>query len=333
MTEHDFAQYVRTLGRGKRARRSLTLAEAEAAMGAILQGKVTDAQLGAFLMLLRVKEETPEELAGMIAAVRHNSADLAPLPPVALDWACYAGKKKQPPWYLLAAWIIARSGHTVLLHGGAHHTPGRHYIDTTLEQLGWPVASSIEGVAHQLGRDNISFLPLSLYAPALDRLLMLREQLGLRSAINTLARSLNPAAAPVSLQSVFHPAYLKLHEAAADLLGDGDTLMFKGEGGEAEIRPDATTRVLHRHQGALQPWECATRCKRPETPAPLTAQSLKQCWVNGDDAYGVAAVITTLTVALKGLEPALAPEAAAARAEALWQSRDRGQLPFALEPA
>ena len=65
MTEHAFAPFVRTLGRGKRARRSLTREEAREAMQAILDGQVEDIQLGAFLMLLRVKEETPEELAGI----------------------------------------------------------------------------------------------------------------------------------------------------------------------------------------------------------------------------------------------------------------------------
>ena len=64
MSEHPFAPYVRTLGRGKRARRSLTREEAADAMAMILRGEAEPAQVGAFLMLLRVKEETTEELAG-----------------------------------------------------------------------------------------------------------------------------------------------------------------------------------------------------------------------------------------------------------------------------
>ena len=67
---HPFAQFVRILGRGKTGTRSLELDEAREAFGMILRGEVEDLQLGAFLMLLRVKEESPEELAGFVQASR-----------------------------------------------------------------------------------------------------------------------------------------------------------------------------------------------------------------------------------------------------------------------
>ena len=124
MTEHAFAPFVRTLGRGKRARRSLTREEAREAMQAILDGQVEDIQLGAFLMLLRVKEETPEELAGFLDACRPVCyRALADLPDVQLDWPSYAGKKKHHPWYLLAALLLASQGIRTLLHGGPRPYP------------------------------------------------------------------------------------------------------------------------------------------------------------------------------------------------------------------
>ena len=57
--DHPFAAYVRILGRGRTLSRSLTIEEAEAAMAMILRGEVRPEQLGAFLMLLRLKEEAP----------------------------------------------------------------------------------------------------------------------------------------------------------------------------------------------------------------------------------------------------------------------------------
>ena len=66
--EHPFAQYVRIIGRGKNVGRSYTEEEAETAMDMILADQVEPEQLGAFLMLLRVKEETPEEVAGCEAS-------------------------------------------------------------------------------------------------------------------------------------------------------------------------------------------------------------------------------------------------------------------------
>lgn len=68
--EHPFAPTIRILGKGKNGSRSLTIDEAYDAMTMILEDKVTAEQLGAFLMLLRVKEETPEEVAGFVRAIR-----------------------------------------------------------------------------------------------------------------------------------------------------------------------------------------------------------------------------------------------------------------------
>jgi anthranilate phosphoribosyltransferase len=70
--EHTFAQYVRILGKGKTGTRSLTREEAYTAMAMILDGEVEDVQLGAFLMLLRVKEESHQELSGFVAAVKDH---------------------------------------------------------------------------------------------------------------------------------------------------------------------------------------------------------------------------------------------------------------------
>ena len=68
--EHPFAEFVRILGKGKRGARGLSREEARAAMTLLLEGKVEDTQLGAFLMLLRHKEESAEELAGFTEALR-----------------------------------------------------------------------------------------------------------------------------------------------------------------------------------------------------------------------------------------------------------------------
>ena len=68
--EHPFAQYVRIVGKGKTGSRSLSYEEAYQAFSMILKDEVLDVQLGAFLMLLRVKEESVDELAGFVQATR-----------------------------------------------------------------------------------------------------------------------------------------------------------------------------------------------------------------------------------------------------------------------
>ena len=78
--EHPFAQFVRILGKGKRGARNLTREEAREAMGMLLDGKVEDTQLGAFLMLLRHKEESAEELAGFTECfVVGTAAEVTPV--------------------------------------------------------------------------------------------------------------------------------------------------------------------------------------------------------------------------------------------------------------
>ena len=122
--EHPFAPFVRTLGRGRRGARSLEREEARTALGMILDGEVDPLQTGAFLMLLRVKEETAEEIAGFVQAARER-AQLPEAPiRVDLDWPTYAGKRQQPPWYLLSALLLTAHGHRVLMHGCEPHALG-----------------------------------------------------------------------------------------------------------------------------------------------------------------------------------------------------------------
>ena len=108
-TPHPFARFIAILGRGRNLSRALTLEEAEEAMTMILEDNVLPEQLGAFLMLLRVKEESPAEIAGFVQAVR-KSLPPPPDAPPAVDWSSYAGKKRQLPWFLLAALCLAQSG-------------------------------------------------------------------------------------------------------------------------------------------------------------------------------------------------------------------------------
>ncbi|MEY4769176.1 MAG: hypothetical protein RL637_1815, partial [Pseudomonadota bacterium] len=92
--EHPFAEFIKILGKGKKGARNLTQQEAYRAMTMIVtEEQVEPEQLGAFLMLMRIKEETPEELAGFVQAAR-DSLNAAPPIRVDLDWSSYAGKRR-----------------------------------------------------------------------------------------------------------------------------------------------------------------------------------------------------------------------------------------------
>lgn len=324
--EHPFAQYVRILGKGKTGSRSLTQIEAHEAMGMILRGEVEDVQLGAFLMLLRVKEESYEELAGFVNAVRDTLS--APTIAVDLDWASYAGKRRQLPWYLLAALALADSGLRVFMHGAAGHTAERIYSEHVLDAIGESPAKNWQQVRDKLETASFAYLPLAKFSPMLQRMIDLRNQFGLRSPVHTLSRLLNPLSARYSLQSIFHPAYGENHQQAAALLGQPHAAVFKGEAGEAERKPEAVCKVKIVHNGVLSETEWPKLLDgRQEKHETLNIQDLVDAWQNDNMAhYGRLAILGTIAIALQLRAPELDQQQCFARAESIWQNRDRKRL-------
>lgn len=86
-------------------------------------------------MLLRLKEETPEEIAGFTLGTRDTFDLPANIPAVDIDWSSYAGKRRQLPWFILSALLLAQNGSKVFMHGTGGHTPGRIYTRETLQNL------------------------------------------------------------------------------------------------------------------------------------------------------------------------------------------------------
>ncbi|UVE16067.1 glycosyl transferase family protein [Pseudomonas sp. LS44] len=318
--EHPFAPFVRILGKGKRGARDMTQEEAREAMGMLLDGKVEDTQLGAFLMLLRHKEENATELAGFTEAVRARLD--APQIAVDLDWPSYAGKKRHLPWFLLAAKCLAGHGVRILIHGGGAHTAGRLYSEQFLELLQIPLCRDWQAVSRALDEQHLAFSPLGDWMPQLQRMIDLRNTLGLRSPIHSLARILNPLKARCGLQSIFHPGYQEAHREASRLLGD-TAIVVKGEGGEIEINPDARNHLFGTRNG--ESWDAewpALSALRHVKPDRLEPQHLLAFWRGQvEDEYAQQAVLSTMALALVGL--GADREQAFAQAEEYWQTRNQ----------
>ena len=224
----SLSAHVATLGRGPGRSRSLTQAEAFDAMRLMLEGAEPEA-VGALLMLLRMKGETAEEIAGLSAAAQ---AALPALPAADLDWPSYAaGRTRGLPWFLLSARLVAQAGFRVVIHG-------KNGSDAALRDH---LAMAGPGV---------TYLPLEEIHPGLHRLLALRPVLGLRSCINTVCRMLNPCRAPASVQGVFHPSYRLLQADAAARLGWRNLTVIKGGGGEFERLPGKAVEGFGLREGA-----------------------------------------------------------------------------------
>ncbi|MEE8188670.1 MAG: glycosyl transferase family protein [Kiloniellales bacterium] len=326
---YPFSKFVGILGRGKRLSRSLTLEEAEEAMAMILRGEVLPEQLGAFLMLLRVKEETPEEIAGFVRGARATFTLPDPLPRVDLDWSSYAGKRRQLPWFLLAALTLAQDGVRIFMHGTEGHTPGRLYTRATLEALGLPVSATLAEAAGRIEAEGFAYLPLECLSQRLYDIIQLRPILGLRSPVHTLSRMLNPFGAPYLLQGIFHPNYMPIHQEAARLLGQPHMVVFRGEGGEIERRPNkpCEVRTLVNGQPGSETWPPILSSSRQPHDEEMDIARLVAFWRGEiEDGYATAAVTGTLAIALNTLERAQDMESAQALAETLWQARDRERL-------
>ncbi|NPA71240.1 MAG: glycosyl transferase family protein [Gammaproteobacteria bacterium] len=330
-----FQFYIQTIGRGQKRRRSLTLEEARDAMQLILEGKVSEMQLGAFLMLIRVREETPEEAAGFLQAIRENMA--APNCDVDLDWGTYAGKRRQLPWFMLALTLLQRRGVKIFLHGVVGNESARLYTKPVAERLNWPMAMDLIDAKSKIEQEGFCYLAVEDFAPEIKTLMNYRDELGLRSPIHSLARMLNPFNAQLSVHGVFHKGYDDIHQQTAALLDDQMTASFCGDGGEAEVRPDRKTEIKmvknrfnsegNREVSNDQTWSFFMPKKflnADPTDKCLEIDVLMAVWQGeATHPYGEAAVIQTLAMALVALDN-LTLQEAFNTARQLWGARNEG---------
>ena len=319
--EHPFAQYIRIIGKGKNGARSLTYDEAYHAFSMILKDEVLDVQLGAFLMLLRVKEESVDELTGFVQATK-DQLNFQSLD-VDLDWSSYAGKRKHFPWFLLSALTLAKHGYTIVMHGASGHTINRVYTEQVLEYLGFPICQNEAEVKQQLEQRNFAFLPLEVISPILSDLIGLRNVMGLRSPIHTLARLINPFDAKATMQAIFHPAYRSSHQQSAFQLGYQNSAVIKGEGGEFERNPDAKTLVCGIKNGELYEHELPKLTdNRSPSEEELDLAVFKEVWEGTQThEYGEIAVPETMGITLYTMGVVDSYEEAMVKARELWKNR------------
>lgn len=322
--EHPFAEFIKILGKGKKGARPLTQDEAYRAMGMILANEVLPMQLGAFLMLMRIKEETPEELAGFVRACREHFS-FAPKVTVDLDWSSYAGKRRHLPWFLLSTLLLAENGITVFMHGAGGHTQGRVYTENVLHELGIATPTSISEAEQQLAQSHFCYLSLEHLCKPLYDMINLRPIMGLRSPVHTLVRLLNPFSASHTLQGIFHPSYRQVHQHAALLLNQPYMAVLKGEGGETERNPDVDCLVQSVNQGELidEVWPAIFERRHMKDEA-LNPLRLRQLWTGEiRDEFAEATVIGTTAIALKLMTKASTQQQASTLAEQYWHERDK----------
>lgn len=325
----QFSNYIKIIGKGQKGGRSLTRQEAYESMKMVLSNQVTGDQRGAFLMLLRTREETPEEVMGFVDACRELlEPELANLTPT-LDVGCYAGKRRQLPWYLLSNAVLAQNGYTIMLHGAHEPGSGRLYASKALPALGLPEVNTIAEASCQMREYGATYLDLSYLLPALNTLIKLREVFGLRSCANTLARLLNPTSAPFCVQGVYHMHLDHKHCRVNESFPAFEALCFRGDGGDPEVNSERKTELYVTRKGITKEIilpELSEKMALKDTQ--MNVNDMLAVW-RGDTShlYGEQAIHATLVsylILLEGYDV----EKASDLATQMWSKRDKAALPY-----
>ncbi len=206
----SIAPYLREIGRGKDGARSLTREQSADLMARLLDGQVGDVEAGAFAIAMRIKGETPEELAGFMDAVAPRLLPLpAPSHAGAVVLPSYNGARKLPNLVPLLALQLAREGLSVLVHG-LEEDPGRVTTAAVFTALELPPVRDASGVAARWAAGMPAFIATDELHPSLARVLALRRLIGLRNPAHSLAKllpALGDRRGVVRVVNHTHPEY------------------------------------------------------------------------------------------------------------------------------
>ena len=238
------ARYIKEIGRGAKGARSLGRDQASELFGAMLDGEVSDLELGAILVAMRIKSESLDELLGFADALqaRMPAIDMPASAPRCVILPSYNGARRQPNLMPLVALMLARRGVPVLIQG-RHDFDARVSPFELLAELGITPMPGLDEARAALTGERPACVRLSLLSPGLDRLLATRVALGVRSAGHTLAKLIDPCPGrSLRVVAVTHPEYLVrmdeyLRASAAD------AILMRGTEGEIYANPRRRPRI------------------------------------------------------------------------------------------
>jgi len=254
LTPFHAAPFIKEIGRGQKGARGMSRADANALYEAMLDGRVSDLELGGILLAMRIKGESVDELAGFLAAAE---ASFAPLRAPAGDYApvlipSYNGARKMANLTALLALLLARAGVPVLVHGVPHDV-GRVATAEVFAELDVHAAPSAQAAEAALAAGHVSFITIDTLAPELAYMLSLRRVLGVRNSTHTLVKIMQPfAGAALRLVSYTHPEYLETlgeYFMTAAPHERGDAFLMRGTEGETVANATKAQKIDWFHEG------------------------------------------------------------------------------------
>lgn len=233
--------------------RSLSEDEAAAVMRDIMSAEATPAQIGAFLVALRLKGETVDEITGMARVMREHALTVLVDDVPALVDTCGTGGDASGTFNVstAVAFVVAAAGAPVAKHGNRAMTSACGSADV-LEALGAKIDLDPQQVARCIREVGIGFMFAQSFHPAMKHVAGPRREIGVRTVFNVLGPLTNPAGTAHQLLGVARPELAPLLAEALGRLGSRHALVVHGHGGLDELSLSGPSTVHELRGGALR---------------------------------------------------------------------------------
>jgi anthranilate phosphoribosyltransferase len=230
----------------------LSRADARAAMSAIMDGEATPAQIAGFLVALRIKGETSDEIAGCAEAMRDHVVPVQPLRNDLVDTAGTGGDGAHTVNISTAAGLVAAAaGAAVAKHGNRAVSSACGSADV-LEALGFRLELPPERIARSIDELGFGFMFAPLHHPAMRNAAEVRRDLGTRTVFNVLGPLTNPAGARAQVLGVYSPELVRVLADVLLRLGVRRAFVVHGAGGLDELSPVGPNLVCEVVDGSVR---------------------------------------------------------------------------------
>jgi anthranilate phosphoribosyltransferase len=226
-------------------RENLDATEAESVMSEIMGGQATPSQIAAFLVALRMKGESVEEVVGCARAMR-AAATRVPCRAATIVDTCGTGGDGAGTFNVssIAALVVAGAGLTVAKHGN-RSVSSRCGSADLFEALGVKIELPADRLGACLDEVGIAFLFAPALHPAMKHAIGPRREMGVRTLFNLLGPLTNPAGAHVQVIGVFAPGWVEPIACVLAQLGARGAFVVHGAGGLDEFSNTGVNRVAH----------------------------------------------------------------------------------------
>jgi anthranilate phosphoribosyltransferase len=230
---------------------NLTRAETRDVMGTIMAGDATPAQIGGFVIALRLKGETADEIAGAAEAMRAHVVEVRPSRADLVDTAGTGGDGANTfNISTAAALVAAAAGAGVAKHGNRAVSSASGSADV-LEELGFQLELPAERIAQSIDELGFGFMFAPLHHPAMRHAAPVRRELAARTVFNLLGPLTNPAGARAQIVGVYSPALVPVIADVLAKLGAHRAFVVHGAGGIDELSPAGPNLVCEVVDGAV----------------------------------------------------------------------------------